>query len=139
MSQAACNKQLIEQYFAVLSGQVTDRSLADFFAADVVWHAPPYHPLVTPNPRVGHAAVMDLLSSGVGTYQPGSIQVTLHRLLAEATLVGAQFSLHAMLMDGQDYHNEYFLLFAVNQGKIGAVWEYLDTFQQFQYGMFKSS
>jgi len=133
---ASSSKALIEHYFAVLTGERSDRPLGEFFAEDVVWHAPAANPLIEPNPRTGHAAVMDLIGSGVGVYRPETIRIVLHRLLAVGPLVGAQLSLSATLASGRDYHNEYFFLFAVAGDRIATVWEYLDTYYQYQRGVF---
>lgn len=130
------NKQLVQKYFDVLAGKITDTPFEDFFTPDVVWHIPKSNPLIDPNPRVGLAQVMDLLASGVGVYQSDSIRVTLHRLVADDECVAAQFSLRAMLANGNDYDNDYFFLFSIRDGRIDAVWEYLDTLYQLQRGSF---
>ena len=132
---ASRNQQLITQYFEVLAGR-TEASLEGFFAADIVWHLPHSNPMADPNPRVGREAVMALLGAGVGVYRPGTIEVIVHRLIADDLHVAAQFSLKAELANGNDYHNEYFFLFSIRDGRINGVWEYLDTLYQAQRGSF---
>jgi ketosteroid isomerase-like protein len=129
------NKTLILDYFAAISGQGT-RTIDDFFAADVVWHVPPSNPLIKPNPRRGHAAVMDLLSAGVGVYQPGSRQIDLQRHNADDAQVAAQFTLNARLANGNEYINQYCFVFSIVDGRIDGIWEYLDTLYQAQRGAF---
>src|SRR5690625_5347351 len=63
---ASSSKALIEHYFAVLTGERSDRPLGEFFAEDVVWHAQEANLLNEPNPQTCHAEVMDLNVSGVG-------------------------------------------------------------------------
>ena len=133
---ATKNKQLVQKYFDVLMGKVSDTPFESFFTPDVVWHIPKSNPLITPNPREGLAQVMELLASGVGVYQPDSIQVTLHRLVADEQHVAAQFSLQAVLANGNDYDNDYFFLFSIRDGQIDGVWEYMDTLYQSQRGSF---
>lgn len=130
------NRALIAAYFAVVAGRDTSTPLADFFAKDVIWHVPRSNPDIVPNPRVGHAAVMDLLGAGIGIYQDGSLNIQRQCLLADGDCVMAQFTLDAKLADGRDYSNEYIMLFRIDNGRINRVWEYLDTLHQWQLGTF---
>lgn len=130
----ADNRRLVEQYFAVILGRDNSRPLADFFSQDVTWQVPGSNPHIKPNPRVGHAAVMDLLQSGVGVYQPGSMTLDLHRLVVDEANVTAQFTLRARLASGAPYENDYCFLFALRDGLICGVWEYLDTLSQARQG-----
>jgi ketosteroid isomerase-like protein len=135
---AANNKALILDYYATLAGQGS-RPLGDFFAADVVWHVPQSNPMIKPNPRRGHAAVMDLLSSGIGVYKEGSLQIDRQRIIADEAQVGVQFTLTAQLANGNPYVNQYFFLFSIADGRIDGVWEYLDTLYQAQSGALDSA
>lgn len=130
------NKALIQHYFAVVSGVDTDTDLGSLFAEDATWQVPRSNPDIQPNPRVGHAAVMDLLTSGVDIYQPGSLDIQLQRLVADEDCVTAQFTLLAKLASGKDYSNDYVMLFHIKEDKISGVWEYLDTLYQSQLGTF---
>lgn len=132
------NKALIQQYFSVVAGTDTSMGIGEFFSPDVVWHVPQSNPAIKPNPRVGHAAVMDLLSSGVGIYQPGSLEIQQQRLVADESCVMAQFTLVAKLANGTDYKNDYIMLFSIARGKIDGVWEYLDTLYQWELGTFEN-
>jgi ketosteroid isomerase-like protein len=131
------NKKIVQQYFDVVTGKSHEIPLEDFFAPNVEWHVPQSNPAIKPNPKVGHAAVMDLLSSGVNIYQPESMEVVLDRLIADEYAVAAQFTLNAKLANGNDYHNQYFFLFSFENGKIDGVWEYLDTLYQWRQGTFE--
>lgn len=136
MTQADNNKALILDYFEVITGRRSDRPIGDFFAEDAVWYVPQSNPAIKPNPRRGHAAVMDLLSSGVDVYQPGSLVLDLERLIADADNVVAQFTLTAKLANGTDYVNQYCFVFSISGGRIDGVWEYLDTLYQWRCGTF---
>lgn len=133
---SAENRQLIQDYFDALTGKSTATPFEHFFSDDVVWHIPQSNPVITPNPRRGRAAVMDLLAAGVDTYQAGSMQIVLHRLVADDEHVVAQFDLNAVLANGNSYANNYLFLFSIRGGRIAAVWEYLDTLYQAQRGSF---
>ena len=130
------NKVLVQRYFSVVCGLDTNTEIGDFFSDDVVWHLPQSNPAIKPNPRIGHAAVMDLLSTGVWIYKPGSLDIQLQNLVSEQSRVVAQFTLKAKLSNGKDYLNDYIMLFSIERDKINGVWEYLDTLYQWQLGTF---
>ena len=111
----------------MISGAETGVELGDFFTDDVVWHVPQSNLDIQPNPRVGRAAVMDLLSSGPAIFQPGSMDIQVQRFVADDDCVTAQFTMSAKVVGGEDYKNHYVMLFSMDQGKIDGVWEYLDT------------
>lgn len=135
-ASAAANKALILDYFAVVGGR-SDKSIGDFFAADVVWQMPQSNPM-TPNPRRGFAAVMELMGAGIGVYKAGTIQIDLQHLIADDEQVAAQFTLSAQLANGNgydnNYSNHYCFVFSIANGKIAAVWEYLDSLYQWRQG-----
>ncbi|MBA6411608.1 nuclear transport factor 2 family protein [Parahaliea sp. F7430] len=128
------NKALIEQYFEVIQGRDSSRDLPDFFTDDVTWRVPRSNPQITPNPRVGHAAVMDLLHSGVSVYEAGSMSLDLQPLIVAEQQVVAQFTMRARLANGAAYINEYCFVFALRDGRICAVTEYLDSLAQSTQG-----
>lgn len=136
---AANNLATVRHYFDVVTGKRQDRPLASFLAEDVTWTVPQSNPLIRPNPRIGKAAVLDLLTAGVNIYQPGSLTVELESLFGDDQMVAAQFTLHATLANGRDYHNQYVMLFRLRHGLITGVWEYLDTLYQTQRGAFDGS
>ncbi len=136
MGLSVGNEALIRDYFTTVTGGDSGRALPDFFAQDVTWHVPQSNPMIKPNPREGFAAVMDLLSSGVDIYQPGSMQLELGHVVADESRVAAQFTLNATLANGNDYRNQYMFLFSIADGKINGVWEYLDTLYQDRQGTF---
>lgn len=133
------NRMLIKHYFAVVSGADSATDIGNFFSPDTVWHVPQSNPDIKPNPKVGHAAVMELLSSGINIYRPGSLEIQVQRLICDENTVVAQFTLAAKLANGTDYKNNYVMVFSIAHGKIYEVWEYLDTLYQWQLGTFADS
>lgn len=131
------NKRLIIDYFDVVTGKRDDLPIGNFFSNDAVWHVPQSNPDIKPNPKVGHAEVMDVLTSGVGIYRPGSMTVNLEKLIADDDHVVAQFMLDATLANGNDYHNRYVFIFGISGGKICEVFEHLDTLYQWRQGTFE--
>lgn len=130
------NKQLILDYFDVIEGKNTTMAIGDFFSDNAVWHLPQSNTMFKTNPRRGRAAVMEVLNSGVDVYQPGTIRISVDRVIADAESVAAQFTLDAKLVDGKDYSNHYCFVFSIRNGRIDGIWEYLDSLYQSQLGMF---
>lgn len=127
------NKELITDYFAVISGE-SDKPFNDFFSPGVVWHLPPGHPY---GARFdGLENVLAMMGQGIGLFEQGSIRVTLLCLIAEGEDVIAQFTLDARMADGQDYCNQYMFRFRFENGQIAEVWEYLDTLYASNKGLF---
>lgn len=120
------NEQLVRQYFETMTGLGNSAGLSGFFSEDVVWHAPKSSRIL-PNPRVGHAAVMDLIRTAVDYYEPGSFRVDLQRVISDEDYVVAQFTMTASLEGGSDYTNDYVYVFSLSNGKIDSVYAYLDT------------
>jgi ketosteroid isomerase-like protein len=133
---AAENLKIVRHYFDVVMGERSDRDLVSFFAEDVTWQVPQTNPSIRPNPRIGIARVMDLLTSGVGIYQPGSMTMEFETMFGDAEQVAVRFTLHATLANGRDYHNQYAFIFALRDGLITGVWEFLDTLYQAECGTF---
>lgn len=133
MDAAAANKAIVMRYFDIIGGRLA-APLEDCFTPDVRWHVPPSNPMIKPNPACGIDGVMQVLSSGVGVYAPGSLDVHLEAVIADRHDVAAQFTLNALLANGAPYENRYFFRFRMADGRIAEVWEYLDTLRQHELG-----
>lgn len=133
MDAAAANKAMVMRYFDIIGGRLA-APLEDCFTPDVRWHVPPSNPMIKPNPACGIDGVMQVLSSGVGVYAPGSLDVRLEAVIADRHDVAAQFTLNALLANGAPYENRYFFRFRMADGRIAEVWEYLDTLRQHELG-----
>ena len=122
MSEA--NKELVRRYLRAMSSG--DPSLPDLFTDDVTWWVPPSSPLG--GVREGKAAVLALMSSGVGLYDtsvPFGIEV--EAMVAEGDWVALQMVMTARTAKGRDYRNFYHWAFRMRDGRICAVKEYVDT------------
>ncbi|HQY70670.1 MAG TPA: nuclear transport factor 2 family protein [Pseudomonadales bacterium] len=133
MDAAAANKAIVMRYFDIIGGRLA-APLEECFTPDVRWHVPPSNPMIKPNPACGIDGVMQVLSSGVGVYAPGSLDVHLEAVIADRHDVAAQFTLNALLANGAAYENRYFFRFRMADGRIAEVWEYLDTLRQHELG-----
>ncbi len=131
------SKQVIQTYFNVILGKNTHVALPDLFMDDASWRVPRSNPMIKPNPKVGKAGVMDVLTNGVSVYQPESFRIEGLKLISEGEDVVALFTLKAKLADGRDYENDYVFYFAVRDGRICEVRENLDTLRQAQFGVFE--
>ncbi|HQR02829.1 MAG: nuclear transport factor 2 family protein [Proteobacteria bacterium] len=136
---ATANRNLIQCYFDILRGQRPDLALADCFNKDARWHVPPSNPMIRPNPKIGIEGIMEVLGSGVAIYAPGSLDILIDTMIADAENVAVPFTLKARLADGRPYENRYFFRFRIANGRIAEVWEYLDTLYQEQQGTFNQA
>lgn len=130
------SKSVVQTYFDVILGRNAAIALTDLFTDDASWRVPRSNPMIKPNPKVGKAGVMDVLTNGVSVYQPDTFRIEALKLIAEEDEVVALFTLKARLADGRDYENDYVFYFALRDGKIHEVRENLDTLRQAQFGVF---
>lgn len=127
------NKQLIENYFATVSGS-SEVPLTDYFGDDIVWTLPPAHPFG--GPFHGVDAVMEMMGMGGGFFRFETIAIKVHVIVAEGDNVVAHFQLNAKTSNDDDYENQYLFRFQCRDNKIVGVWEFLDTYYQSKMGMF---
>ena len=116
--------ELIDAYFdRVGSG---DPSVADLFSDDVVWRTPQSSPMA--GPYIGKAAVLELMSGGVGLYDP-SVPMELRRdaIAANGEQVFVEMTITARTGQGEPYENHYVFVFTIRDQRITEVHEHLDT------------
>lgn len=133
MDDAEANRALVLRYFDIVTGRL-EAPLQACFTEDARWHVPRSNPMIHPNPKCGIDGVMEVLGSGVAIYQPGSLELHLESVIADAREVAVQFTLHARLARGAPYDNRYMFRFRIEGGRIAEVWEHLDTLRQQQLG-----
>ncbi len=127
------NRHLIEQYFASLTGQ-SDTPISDYFDSDIIWHLPPAHPFG--GPFIGLSAVLEMLGKGSHLFRFETITIDRRATIVEDDNAAVHFILNAKMHDDRDYCNEYLFRFQCQDGKISQVWESMDTYYQYQAGMF---
>ena len=130
MNQA---KETIQRYFRCMAGE-EDTPITDFFADNIRWHLPPAHPYG--GPFEGIPAVLEMMARGNELFLFDTIVFDHHALIAEGEDVVAHFGLSARTPGGSDYRNEYLFRFRCAKGKIAEVWEFMDSYLQYQMGMF---
>ena len=120
----ADNKRLVRRYFDAMRGGSPE--LPDLLDEDVTWWAPPSSELG--GLHSGKAAVLDLMSSGVGLYDTRHpMEVRVEHMIAEDDWVSVQAILEARTARGEPYRNHYHFAFRIEAGRIREVREHLDT------------
>lgn len=120
----AANRALIERYFRLLT--TGDPAIADLLADDIVWRVPRSSPMR--GPFEGKAAVLELMSAGVGLYDAEvPLSVIPEAIGTDGDRVFVEMTITARTAAGRDYENHYVLVFTLAQGLIIRVHEYLDT------------
>ena len=103
-------------------------AVAPLLHEDVVWWVPPSAMRFgLPRPIVGRDAVVQLLTGGLGFFQPGTITWEVRQLIADDTHVAAAFTRRSLTAGGKPYENEYCFVFRHVDGRIIEGWEYTDT------------
>lgn len=129
-------KSIVQRYFDMVLGGAPADGLPQLFADHVRWFVPRANPIIKTNPTLGRAAVMELLGSGVGVYEPGSFKLLTLKLIAEGDEVAAFFTLSAKLANGKAYENDYAFYFRVEGQQIAEVREHLESYYQYTLGVF---
>jgi|tagenome__1003787_1003787.scaffolds.fasta_scaffold20871307_2 ketosteroid isomerase-like protein len=118
------NKQLLQRVFAELE-RGNRRPFIDTFADDVTWT------IVggTPWSRTydGKTAVLEQLLRPLGERLTAPVKVTVRRVLADGDCVVVEADGEAATKAGHPYNNRYCWIFRVEDGKVRAITEYLDT------------
>lgn len=77
---------------------------------------------------VGREEIMEKrLRPGAKLTVPGSKHLQVGMLVCEGDYVAAEWKSQRKVVGGPDYHNEFFGLFRVKDGKINLLREYMDT------------
>ncbi len=121
---AAESKAVVTRYFEAL--RTGDPGLPDLLTDDVSWWVPDASPLG--GLREGKEAVLALISSGADLYDMSvPFEVTIESIIAEDNRVAVQLVIEARTAKGEPYRNDYHFAFELQDGRIRAVREYLDT------------
>jgi len=103
-------------------------AVAPLLHEDVVWWVPPSAARFgLARPMRGRDAVVELLTGGLGVFQPGSITWELHQLIADDTNVAATFTRRSLTAAGKPYENQYCFVLRHVDGCVAEGWEYTDT------------
>ena len=121
---AASHVALIDRYFECVA--TGDPGVADLLAEDIVWRAPASSPLQ--GPFEGRDAVLALMGSGVGLYDPNTpLDMRCTALAANGDRVFVEMEIRGRTRAGEAYENAYVFVFTVRDDRIVRVHEHLDT------------
>lgn len=118
------NRALIDRYFEMMS--TGDPEIGSLLAEDARWLAPQSSPIG--RLHEGKAAVLELMGSGVGLYNP-NVPMHIDRTATAATddHVFVEMTITGQSKQGEPYKNQYVMVFQVREGLIVEVREHLDT------------
>lgn len=122
------NKNHVFAFYQTLAQREGDTPLpmAKYFSENAEWRLPRSSPMH--GKLKGLEAIAGLFGGAVDDYyQPGSMQYDYHAVIADADFVVMQFTLKAVTANGQDYENDYCLLYRFDDGLISEVREFFDT------------
>jgi ketosteroid isomerase-like protein len=119
------SKTVIENYVdALQAGDVS--TVRSFFADDATWHLEGELPLS--GTYTGRDTIIDgFLLKALDRYEPGSISLEVTNVVADDGQVALEWTSRARNRQGEPYENNCIGVFAVRDGKITSVREYMDT------------
>jgi ketosteroid isomerase-like protein len=105
-----------------------EEALRALLTDDVVWWVPPSAASRYPRPLAGIEAVLAVLAGPSLAYHKPTIEWAVHHVIAdEDSIVMANASMTAMLLNGSGYSNEYCYVFRFEGDRIAEAREYTDT------------
>lgn len=122
------NRNTVRAFYATVARKSAgeDIDLSQHFTPDAEWKLPRTSPLH--GKLKGPEAIAGLFDGAVDDYyQPGSMRYDYHAELADGDFVMMQFTLKAVTAGGEDYENDYAILFRLENGLIAEVKEFFDT------------
>ncbi len=122
------NRNTVRAFFAAIARNRAggDLDLSPYFTPDAEWILPRSSPMH--GKLKGPEAIAGLFSGAVDDYyRPGSMRYDYHAELADGDFVMMQFTLTAITANGEDYENDYAMLFRCDAGRIAEVKEFFDT------------
>ncbi len=119
-------RAVVESYVAALQAGDLD-ALRATFAPDATWSLRGELPVS--GTWVGPGDILDrFLAAMVATLDPRvPVRQVVTSIIADGGTAVAEWTSHARSATGQEYVNDYAVVFEVHQGKIAAVREYFDT------------
>ena len=122
------NRKAVRNFYADVARKNAgeDIDLSRHFTSDAEWKLPRTSPLH--GKLKGADAIAGLFEGSVDDYyQPGSMRYDYHAELADGDYVMMQFTLTAITASGEDYENDYAILFRMEDGRIAEIKEFFDT------------
>jgi uncharacterized protein (TIGR02246 family) len=125
MTKTSEAKTVLTNYVAAVENGDADTIRASF-AEDATWTLAGELPIS--GTWAGRDAIIDeFLPTAMSHYRPGSVRLEITGMIAEGDNVALQWTSRAETLDGRPYENTCIGVFAVRDGKIRSVHEYMDT------------
>jgi ketosteroid isomerase-like protein len=121
------NTELVRSFFETLSTGELER-VRPLFHEDATW-AVMADGIPGAGTHVGRDTIVDTFLAPVrGMFEPGDPKVTIDSLVAEGNLVAVEARGRGRFADGREYSNRYAFVLEVEEGRIRAIREYLDSY-----------
>ena len=117
---------VIRCYVAALEAG-DEQVVRDLFAADASWTLAAGNLPISGTWTGRDAILTQFLATALSYYEPGSIRLEITGMTAQHDRVVLQWTSRARTRDGRPYENDCIGVFTVQDGKIRAVREYMDT------------
>jgi len=125
-TRAADATSVVRQYICAV--EVGDEhAVRDLFADDATWTLAAADLPISGTWTGREVILTDFLPTALSYYEPGSLQLEITGLIADADRVVLQWTSRARTRDGRRYENDCIGVFTIRTGKIQAVREYMDT------------
>jgi uncharacterized protein len=119
-------RTVVAEYVAALQGG-DEAAVRAAFAPDASWTLAAGGMPLSGTWR-GRDNIMDgFFATAMSHYEPGSVDIEITALIAEADRVVLEWTSRARMRDGRAYENGCIGVFEIRDGKIQAVREYMDT------------
>jgi len=126
MSGEAESKDVLRRYVAAVeAGDAV--AIRGFFADNATWTLAAGELPISGSWHGRDAILEDFLARAVANYEPGSIGLEVTGMVAEGNRVVVEWTTRARTTDGRSYENDCIGVFVVENGRIVAVREYMDT------------
>jgi ketosteroid isomerase-like protein len=125
MTNTRLNKQIVNRFFGHFTEGNVPAALA-LMAEDSTWRIPG-KPGSTPIAGTRSKEQMSRVFHGMFERLKNGVTMTVKTLTGEEDRVAVEVESHGELKNDRLYHNEYHLLFTLQDGKIREVHEYYDT------------
>ena len=122
MSDQESNKSLCRQFFAAL-GSYDQAGLEEILSDDMRFNVPGTASI----PGQFSGDQLPLILKLLSALCPAGIRFDIRQLTAEDNRVSCMVDGHGLLADGGEYNNYYHFLIEIENGKIRATHEYMDT------------
>jgi uncharacterized protein len=126
MTQAIDSSTVLRRYVAAVEAG-DQQAVRELFTEDATWRLDA-GTLPTSGTWEGRDQIMDgFFATAMSHYEPGSVNLEITAMIADDDVVVLQWTSRARTTHGRPYENGCIGVFTVQDGRIQAVREYMDT------------